>query len=142
MSRALQAIWREGGEGELGEAVGVVRVTATAEAYARITLGARAARLTLADAVGCVAPGVERAEAGARVGARDQDAVAAGAALAVGAAARRRARGAASVVVADQAEAALGIRLAYGGDRRGCGSGGRGWQRASDGGRCRRRGAR
>src|SRR4051812_23101194 len=116
MSRAPLAIWREG---ELGQAVGVVRVAATAEAYAGIALGARGARLTLADAVGGVAPGVERADAGAQVGARDHRTVAAGAALAVGAAARRRARGAASAVVADQAEAALGIRLAHGGDGRG-----------------------
>src|SRR5579872_4526379 len=127
MSRALLAIWREG---RLGQAVGVVRVTATAEAYAGIALGARGACLALADAVGCVAPGVERAGGGARVGARDQHtvAVAAGAALAVGAAAGRCARGAASVVVADQAEAALGIRLAHGRDRRGCRSGRR-WRR-------------
>src|ERR1041384_4381525 len=118
MSRAWLAIWREGG---LGQAVGVVGVTATAEAYAGIALGARGAGLALADAVGCVASGVERADAGARVGARDQHTVAAGAALAVGATAGRCARGAASVVVADQAEAALGIRLAHGGDRGGCG---------------------
>ena len=86
MSRAPLAIWPEGG---LGHAVGVVRVAATAEAYAGITLSARGTRLALADAVGCVAPGVERAGAGARVGARDQRTVAAGAALAVGAAAGR-----------------------------------------------------
>src|SRR5215813_10205111 len=111
MSRVLLAIWRKGG---LRQAVGVVRVTATAEAYAGIALGARGARLALADAVGWVAPGVEGAGAGARVGARDQHTVAAGAAFAVGGAAGRGARGAASVVVADQAGAALGIRLAYG----------------------------
>src|SRR4051812_21389984 len=129
MSRAPLEIWRERG---LGEAVGVVRVTATAEAYAGIALGARGAGLAFANAVGAVAAGVERADAGARIGAGDQHTVAAGAALAIGAAAGRRAWGAASVVVADQAEAALRIRLADGGHGRGRRSGGRGrcwWRR-------------
>src|SRR3954453_5598638 len=133
MSRARLVIWQESG---LGQAVGVVRVTATAEAYARIALGARGAGLALAGAVGCVAPGVDRAGAGARVGAGDQHTVAAGAAFAIGGAAGRRAWGAASVVVADQAEAALRVRLAHGGDSRRRRSGWRGRRR------WRRRGAR
>src|ERR1051325_11035494 len=106
MSRALLAIWREW---RSGQAVGVVGVAATAEAYARIALGARGAHLTLADAVRWVAPGVLGAGPGARVGAWDQPTVAARVALAVGAAAGWRARGAASAVVADQAVAALRI---------------------------------
>ena len=96
-------------------------VAASVEAHAGVALGVGGAAKALAGARGRVASRVQRADAGARVGALDQRAVAV-AALAIGAAGRRGARWAASTVVADRARRTLGVGLASGGGGRRAGS--------------------